>query len=196
MTTSGIHSGRDPIEGMPRTAQEQIRELKHVVVGQTRQALGQARDRAATSLAESKQKLADQVGGLASALRRTTDQLREEDRTTVANLTDAVAGRADRAANYLRQVNAGAVRKDLEGLARRRPALVLGGALALGLLAPRFFKSSERRQAAPRWWTWRRTSPSAPPSGRKSPPRRTDSNIHNRSFSWHSRHCKTCLWTS
>jgi hypothetical protein len=124
-----------------------MRELKHEVVGQTRQALGQARDRAGTSLAESKQKLADQVGGLAGALRRTTEQLREEDRTTVANLTDAVAGQADRAANYLRQVNARAVREDLERLARRRPALVLGGALALGLLAARFFKSSERRQS-------------------------------------------------
>jgi hypothetical protein len=134
------------MERAPRTAQEQIRELKHEVVGQTRQALGQARDRAGTSLAESKQKLADQVGGLADALRRTTEQLREEDRTTVANLTDTVAGQADRAANYLRQVNARAVREDLEGLARRRPALVLGGALALGLLAARFFKSSKRRQ--------------------------------------------------
>ena len=146
MTTPDIRSGRDPMERAPRTAQEQIRELKHEVVGQTRQALGQARDRAGTSLAESKQKLADQVGGLADALRRTTEQLREEDRTTVANLTDTVAGQADRAANYLRQVNARAVREDLEGLARRRPALVLGGALALGLLAARFFKSSKRRQ--------------------------------------------------
>jgi len=146
MTTPERLSGREPTERGPRTAREQMRELKHEVVGQTRQALGQARDRAGTSLAESKQKLADQVGGLAGALRRTTEQLREEDRTTVANLTDAAAGQADRVSDYLRRVDARAVREDLEGLARRRPALVLGGALALGLLAARFFKSSKRHR--------------------------------------------------
>jgi hypothetical protein len=132
------------------TPDNQIRELKHRVVGQTKQALEQARDRAGSSLGESKKQLADQLGGLASAFRRTTEQLRDEDRTTVAGLTEAVAWRADQAANYLRQANVRAARQDLERLARRRPALVLGGALALGLVTARFLKSSKRLPHVPR----------------------------------------------
>ena len=132
------------------TPDNQIRELKHRVVGQTKQALEQARDRAGSSLGESKEQLADQLGGLASAFRRTTEQLRDEDRTTVAGLTEAVAWRTDQAANYLRQANVRAARQDLERLARRRPALVLGGALALGLVTARFLKSSKRLPHVPR----------------------------------------------
>ena len=127
-----------------RESGSQIRELKQEVVGQTRQALKQARDRTGSSLGESKAQLADQLGGLASAFQRTTEQLRQEDRTTVAGLTEAVARQADQAANYLRQADVRAARQDLERLARRRPTLVLGGALALGLVAARFLKSSKR----------------------------------------------------
>ena len=39
------------------------------------------------------------------------------------------------------------MRLDLETLARREPALVLGIGFALGLLGARFFKSSERHAA-------------------------------------------------
>ena len=127
-----------------------MRELKQEVVGQTRQALKQARDRTGSSLGESKAQLADQLGGLASAFQRTTEQLRQEDRTTVAGLTEAVARQADQAANYLRQADVRAARQDLERLARRRPTMVLGGALALGIVAARFLKSSKRvRQGDP-----------------------------------------------
>jgi hypothetical protein len=125
------------------TAREQLREAKDQVVRQTRQALQQARDRAGSSLAESKGQLADQVEGIASVFRRTADQLHGEDRRTIANITNAVARQADQAGNYLRRSDARAVREDLEDITRRRPALVLGGAAALGLIAARFFKSSE-----------------------------------------------------
>jgi hypothetical protein len=125
------------------TAREQLREAKDQVVSQTRQALQQARDRAGSSLAESKGQLADQVEGIASVFRRTADQLHGEDRRTIANITNAVARQADQAGNYLRRSDARAVREDLEDITRRRPALVLGGAVALGLVAARFFKSSE-----------------------------------------------------
>ena len=36
------------------------------------------------------------------------------------------------------------MRADLENLARRQPAIVLGGALVLGLIGARFLKSSRR----------------------------------------------------
>jgi hypothetical protein len=128
------------------SAREQIRDVKDQVVGQAKSTLQQARDRASTSLGESKGQFAEQVGTVAAALRRTTEHLRAEDQQRIAGLTDTVARQVDQIANYLRNKDARAMRTDLENLARRQPAMVLGGALVLGLIGARFFKSSQRDQ--------------------------------------------------
>jgi hypothetical protein len=126
------------------SAREQIREVKDQVVGQARTTLEQARTRATSSLGESKGQFADQFGTIAEALRRTTEHLRSEDQQRIAGITDTVARQVDQVANYLRDKDAMAMRNDLENLARRQPALVLGGALILGLMGARFLKSSQR----------------------------------------------------
>jgi hypothetical protein len=128
------------------SAREQIREVKDQVVGQARSSLQQARDRARSSLGESKGQFADQFGTIADALRRTTEHLRSEDQERIAGITDTVARQVDQVANYLRSKDAMAMRADLENLARRQPALVLGGALILGLVGARFLKSSQRER--------------------------------------------------
>jgi hypothetical protein len=124
------------------STREQIRDVKNQVVDQAKTSLQQARDRATSSLGESKTQFADQIGTVASALRRTTEHLRGEDQARIAGLTDSLARQVDQAANYLRQADGRLIRQDLESLTRRRPALVLGSALALGLLGARFLKSS------------------------------------------------------
>lgn len=126
------------------SAREQIREVKDQVVGQARSTLQQARERASSSLGESKGQVAEQFGTIADALRRTTEHLRSEDQQRIAGLTETVARQVDQVANYLRSKDARAMRADLESLARRQPAIVLGGALVLGLLGARFLKSSRR----------------------------------------------------
>jgi hypothetical protein len=127
------------------TAREQIREVKDQVVGQARSTLEQARDRARSSLGESKGQFADQFGTIAAALRRTTEHLRSEDQQRIATLTDTVARQVDQVANYLRSKDASAMRNDLENLARRQPALMLGGALVLGLIGARSGRSASAR---------------------------------------------------
>jgi len=127
------------------SAREQIREVKNQVVDRAKSTFQQARDRAGSSLGESKGQLADQFGGIAEALRRTTEHLRSEDQQRIAGLTDTVARQVEQVADYLRNKDAGAMRQDLENLARRQPALMIGGALLLGLIGARFIKSSERR---------------------------------------------------
>jgi hypothetical protein len=129
------------------SAREQIREVKDQVVDQAKNTFQQARDRASSSLGESKSQIADQFGTVANALRRTTEHLRSEDQQRIAGLTDTVARQVDQVANYLRTRDARAMKQDLENLARRQPALMLGGALVLGLIGARFLKSSDRRGA-------------------------------------------------
>ncbi|HWN18290.1 MAG TPA: hypothetical protein VNO19_05185 [Gemmatimonadales bacterium] len=126
------------------TAREQIREVKDQVVGQARNTLQQARERASSSLGESKGQVADQFGTIAAALRRTTEHLRSEDQQRIAGLTETVARQVDQVSNYLRNKDASAMRADLENLARRQPAIMIGGALVLGLIGARFLKSSQR----------------------------------------------------
>jgi hypothetical protein len=126
------------------TAREQIREVKDQVVGQAKNTLKQAREKAGSSLGESKGQVAAQFGSIAEALRRTTEHLRSEDQQRIAGLTETVARQADQVASYLRNKDASAMRADLENLARRQPAIVLGGALVLGLIGARFLKSSRR----------------------------------------------------
>jgi sirohydrochlorin ferrochelatase len=131
-------------------AREQIREVKDRVVDQAKTTFQQARDRASSSLGESKGQVAEQFGTVAEALRRTTEHLRSEDQPRIAGLTETVARQVDQVANYLRSKDARAMRQDLENLARRQPALMLGGALILGLIGARFLKSSERRRGGGR----------------------------------------------
>lgn len=126
------------------SAREQIREVKDQVVGQAKTSLQQAKERASSSLGESKGQFADQISTVAGALRRTSEHLRSENQSRIAGLTETVARQADQVANYLRNKDAAAMKNDLENLARRQPALMLGGALVLGLIGARFLKSSAR----------------------------------------------------
>lgn len=126
------------------SAREQIREVKDQVVDQAKTSFRQARDSATSSINDSRHQAADKIGGLASAVRSTSQHLRSENQGGVANLTDSLAEQVERLSSYLRDRDLGAVRDDVETFARRQPAVAVGVALALGLLGARFFKSSKR----------------------------------------------------
>ena len=129
-----------------RDAKEQVREMKDQVVDQAKASFRQARDSATSSLKDSRQQAADRIGGIVSAVRSTSDHLRSENQTGVANLTDSLADQVERLSGYLRDRDLGAFRNDVESFARRQPAVAVGIALALGVLGARFLKSSQRGQ--------------------------------------------------
>ena len=142
--------GTDPFasEGNGSSVRDQVRGIKDQAIERGRTTLRDARDRAATSLGEGKNQVADQIGAVAHAFRQAGNQLRTEGQgERFAGLTDAMARQADRAADYLRRADGELLRQDVERLTRRQPALVLGGAFVAGLIGARFLKSSERRRA-------------------------------------------------
>ncbi len=132
--------------GGAQSARQQIREVKDQVVDQAKNTLQQARERATSSLGESRTKIAEQIGGVAQAFHRTAEQLRTEHQTPIGNLADTAARQIEQVANYLRNKDPREMRQDLERVARRQPVAVVGGAFALGLVAARFFKSSQSRR--------------------------------------------------
>jgi hypothetical protein len=124
-------------------AREQIRQVRDQVVQQAKTTFTQAKDRAASSLTDSRREAADQIGGLARAVHQTGEHLRNDDQPRIAGLADSLADQVDHVAGYLREADLRTVGRDIQNLARRQPALVYGSAFAVGLLTARFLKSSE-----------------------------------------------------
>jgi hypothetical protein len=133
---------------------EQIRQVRDQVVDQAKTTFREARDRAGSSLADSRRQAADQIGNIAGAFHRTSDTMRNENQERIAGLADSFAGQVEQVAQYLRDADFQTIGRDIERLARERPAVVYGAAFAVGLLAARFFKSgasSESEDSQDAW---------------------------------------------
>jgi ElaB/YqjD/DUF883 family membrane-anchored ribosome-binding protein len=139
--SAGSEAGEESRTG---GAREQIREVKNQVVDQAKTSFRQARDSATSSLTDSRHQAAERIGGIASAVRSTSDHLRAENQPGVANLADSLAQQVERLSTYLREGDLRRFRDDAEAFARRQPAVAIGVSLALGMLGARFFKSSRR----------------------------------------------------
>src|SRR5829696_1281131 len=77
---------------------------------------------------------------VARAVRESGTQLRQ-DRPEIAGIADTVAERVEQASTYLREHDAQEVFAEAERFARRQPALVVGGGLAIGLVIGRLLRS-------------------------------------------------------
>jgi hypothetical protein len=120
--------------------------VRQKIEEQARTAARQAREKAGNAFAERKTEVAGQVSSVADAVRTSSGQLRGSGHDQIAGITESIAEQAERAATYLRDADLRSIRRDFEDLARRQPMLVIGGALALGIIGARFLRSSERRE--------------------------------------------------
>jgi rhodanese-related sulfurtransferase len=135
---------------------EQIRQVRDQVVDQAKSTFRDAKDRAGSSLADSRRQAADQIGSIAGAFHRTGEQLRNDNQERIAGLADSFAGQVEQVAQYLREADFRTIGRDVERLARERPAVVYGAAFAVGRLAARVLKSggsSEGGRQADAWNT-------------------------------------------
>ena len=128
-------------------ARSQIRQVKDQVVDQAKNTFQEVREKATSSLGDSRRQAADQIGGIGTAFHSASDHLRGENQERLAGLTDSLAGQVDQAANYLRDADLDRIKRDVENLARRQPTLVFGAALAIGLIGARFLKSSDSNRS-------------------------------------------------
>lgn len=133
------------------TVRDKANEVKHKISEQARTKMQEAREKAGSAIDERKSELAGSMTSVAGAVRASTDQLRVEGHDRIAGYAESLAQQFDRAAGYLRDRDPRALREDLEGIARRQPALLIGAAFALGIFAARFLKSSNRETAIQRY---------------------------------------------
>jgi len=124
-------------------------------VGQAaKDALGKVKDNAATAIDDKKANLAQGLTSVAETIRQVGDSVKPpagEPANKVAELTtqytDSLSQQVEKLSGYLERQDIRGLLKDLEGFARRNPAVFLGGAFALGIVAARFLKSSNPNQA-------------------------------------------------
>jgi galactokinase/mevalonate kinase-like predicted kinase len=102
------------------------------------------KERATTQLSSQKVRATDELDNIAKAVRQTTQQLRADNHSGVAEYIDKAAEQLERFSHRLRDKDINEILEDARQLARRRPAMFIGGGFALGLLAARFIKSSQR----------------------------------------------------
>jgi hypothetical protein len=104
--------------------------------------IGKVREQATAQLSSQKDKATEGLGSVAQAVRQTTQHLRDNQHETVAHYAEQAAEQIERFSQGLKNKDVGELMNDAQRLARRQPALFVGGAFALGLLGARFLKSS------------------------------------------------------
>jgi len=90
---------------------------------------------------------------VSDALRVASEQI-EVDDPAVRDAFDYVSVRADRVARYLSDVRLTELRRDATEFAHRRPGLVFGGALLLGIAAGRLIRAEAPLIARPLESEW------------------------------------------
>ena len=85
--------------------------------------------------------IATTIEEVARAIRRAGEELRQE-QPQIASVADTAAGQVERAAMYLESHEPREVFDSIQESARRRPALVIGAGIAIGLVLGRLLRTT------------------------------------------------------
>jgi ElaB/YqjD/DUF883 family membrane-anchored ribosome-binding protein len=147
MTNTASETGR---EGLAGEAASQVQDAAASAQQKAVELKQQGRSKLAETLDQRTTQAGEQARQMAQAFRRSGEQLREQgEGQHVAGVTTGAAERIDRFGGYLERTSGDELLRDAEELARRRPWMVAGFGLVVGLAASRFLKaSSERRYSS------------------------------------------------
>lgn len=131
-------------EQVRSTARDATNHLKSTAAD----AASRVKEQAASYAGQQKAGVADRLGGIGSAIHESARSL-EQDDPNIAWLTHQVADRLESLGNYVRDRDFSQLRGDLEGVARRNPALFLSGLFVTGVVVGNLLKATQ----APRYET-------------------------------------------
>ena len=156
----------DQQEGLARQASAKVEDAASLAQEKASDLREQGSARLRDQLDERSTKVGSQVRSLATALRRSGEDLSDEGNGNASQLTKQAADRIERVGSYLEQKSGGELMRDVEEFARRRPWLLAGLGMAAGLAAARFVKaSSEQRKDENRETEWPTRSDATSSSG-------------------------------
>lgn len=114
-------------------------------------ALSQIKEKTTDVLSEQKETLTSGLTSVAQSIRQVSESLKEnDDSNKIGQITsqygNSFASQLDKFSKYVENADFEHLATDLKNYARRQPALFIGGAFTLGLLAARFLKTSHPTQ--------------------------------------------------
>lgn len=140
-------SAGEMLSGAVDTIKESAQDIVSKARGVAGDAYEKASETAVSKLDEQKGTLTSGLTGVADSLRQVGSTLREgEEKNPITDITgqygDKLAGGIESVSAYFEERDLGEIVSDVEDFARKNPAVFIGGAFVLGLLAARFLKSS------------------------------------------------------
>jgi hypothetical protein len=139
---SASEAAQEQTEHLADRAREKAGELKR----QAEEVAHGMRDRARSIADQQKHAAAGRVEGIAHALRRASDDLREQGQPMIAEYSRYAAEGLESMAQSLDRRNVDDFVEGVESFARQRPVAFLGGAMVAGFALARFMKSSSARR--------------------------------------------------
>lgn len=131
---------------------EQAKQQAQHVVQQGRQTVGQvwdlARGQFHSQLNGQKERAATSLDDIATLIRQTGSQLKDQGHAGSSGYADQIADRISQVADNVHQKQIDELLSDTENFARQRPAVFLSIAAVLGFLLARFLKSSGQAASA------------------------------------------------
>jgi ATP-dependent Clp protease ATP-binding subunit ClpA len=129
-------------------AQEKVQETAQQMQDKAVELKGQAGGRVRSQIDTRTTEAGTQLRTMASAMRRTGQSLRQEGNQTEAKLIDGVANRAERLGEYMTNVDADRLLRDVEDFGRKQPWLLAFGGATIGFFASRFIRASSGQRFA------------------------------------------------
>lgn len=114
-------------------------------------ALSQVKEKTTDLLSEQKENLTSGISSVAKSIRQVSENLQNTNEPNkigqvTARYSSDLARQLDKFSRYIENADVRDLGRDLKDYARRQPALFIGGAFTLGLLAARFLKTSHPAQ--------------------------------------------------
>lgn len=140
------------VQGDTKAAKDIYKQAKEATGDAADKLYDKATKTASSKIDEQKSHLASSLAGVAESIRQIGDSFGDEEQPygigkLTSNYSSTLADKIERASGYLDDRDLSQLMGDIEDFAHRNPALFLGGAFALGIVAARFLKSGNRNQA-------------------------------------------------
>jgi F0F1-type ATP synthase membrane subunit b/b' len=140
---------KDAVSGDTGKAKELLNQAKSATGEVASKTIGQVQEKASTFVDTKTSDAARGLTTIANSMRQFTENLRTNQEApiaqTAAQYGETLVSQVEDLAGYLDRADLNKLTRDVESLARRNPAVFIGGAFALGILAARFIKSSSAR---------------------------------------------------